>query len=70
MTKETYYAVRIGNPKHHHPYFMVRKGTNVPELFQHRIAAESAAPKQPHTLVVRVTIHDGRCTANKKDQVS
>jgi len=64
MTKEVCYAVRIGSPKHHRPYFMVADDTMIPRLFATRIAAEKAAPKQSHTRVVRVYVHDGRCAAN------
>ena len=65
MTKETYYAVRIGDPRYHSPYFMTLDG-KTPALFLSRKDADEAMPKQTSTKVVRVTIHDGRCTANKK----
>ena len=69
MTKETYYAVRVGDPRYHSPYFMTPDG-KAPALFLSRKDADEAMPKQNCTKVVRVTIHDGRCTANKTLTVS
>ena len=70
MTKERYYAVRVGNPRRDWPYFMVRDDSMVPALFESRADAEKAAPKQPRTRVVRVTIHDGVCKANDQHEAS
>jgi hypothetical protein len=61
MTKETYYAIRIGDPRYHSPYFMTLDG-KAPALFVTRQAAHEAMPKQTSTKVVRVTVHDGRCS--------
>lgn len=69
MTKETYYAVRIGDPRYHSPYFMSLDG-KAPALFLTRQAAHEAMPKQTSTKVVRVTVHDGRCIANNMLTVS
>ena len=64
MTKETYYAVRIGKPPHHRPYFKLMNGTRIPAIFVTKAEAEIFRANQPATKVVRVVLHDGRCTPN------
>jgi len=61
MTKETYYAVRVGIPGKHKLYFMVREGTMTPELFHCRRDAEnraSQAPKDSNWEVVMVEVRE------------
>jgi hypothetical protein len=60
MKPETYYAVRIGDPRRHQPYFMLVDGKQVPALFATREEAEMCKPKQPATKVVRVKIQAGQ----------
>ncbi len=57
MTKERYYAVRIGNPKYW-PYFMLSADCKTPALFATHEEALKACPKQPATRVVRVFLLD------------
>jgi hypothetical protein len=62
-TKENYYAVRIGKLGKRWTYFMT-DGGNRAALFTTRKEAEAASdrPLSATTKVVRVTLHDGRCT--------
>ena len=56
-TVETYYAVRIGIPGKHVPYFMVRRDEeNTPWLFTSRSAAELQRPNKSSARVVRVKV--------------
>lgn len=61
-TVETYYAVRIGNPGTHWPYFMVRRDSipldATPWLFVRRCDAQAACPNGPAISVVRVRLSD------------
>lgn len=55
-TVETYYAVRIGRPGRHWPYFMVGAG-NTPRLFILREQAERERPKDDsYCKVVKVRL--------------
>ncbi len=58
MIKEKYYAVRIGKPKRHWPYFMLGADSKTPALFATRSEAQKARPKQPATKVIRVWLCD------------
>jgi hypothetical protein len=60
MTKEKYYAVRIGDPRYHEPYFMLRTGTRIPAIFETRKEAEDYMPAQSSTKVVSVWITNGK----------
>ena len=59
MTTEKYYAVRIGTPGRHQPYFKMREGTLLPQLYHTRAMAQADASKGAR--VVKVTLHDGKC---------
>lgn len=61
MTRQRLYAIRIGDPRRHTPYFMLREGTALPALFTRRYLAESQLPKKSSARVVRAWLHDGRC---------
>lgn len=53
--KEKYYAVRIGDPRRHSPYFMIRKDSScTPVLFLTRREAQKNLPDEPAVKVVRV----------------
>jgi hypothetical protein len=56
--KETYYAIRIGSPQLHTPYFMLRPGCDTPRLFATKDEAVRflTAEKETHRAVVRVTV--------------
>ena len=69
MTKEKYWAVKIGDPRKHHPYFMLADfltDDTIPALFNKRESAEQAAIKRvsPKTTckVVRVELRETRST--------
>lgn len=59
-TVETYWAVRIGIPGRHHPYFMVRhERSQTPWLFQTQAEAEKHCPTQGprcHAKVMKVKV--------------
>ena len=59
-TTERYYAVRIGDPRTHDPYFMLDDskpdGKMLPAIFESRAQAEAARPKRSSTKAVRVWI--------------
>lgn len=56
--KETYYAIRMGDPRRHVTYFKLRDGEWLPELFATKEAAEVArkAMNSTCTKVQRVKI--------------
>ncbi len=59
--KETYYAIRIGHPKRHTPYFMLnRNDYQTPALYTSKEEAKKDLPNQPDTSVVKVTLSQGR----------
>lgn len=56
--KESYYAIRIGNPKRHHPYLMLGPDKRTPALFASDWEAYAAIPKDAeyHRIVsVKIT---------------
>jgi len=55
-TIERYYAIRIGTPGKHWPYFKTGPDNETPHLFGSREAAERECPKQPDTQVVVVRV--------------
>lgn len=62
-TIETYYAIRIGTPGRHSPYFMLGPDSKVPWLFLSRKDAEKECPKRTrftHSRVVKVRLINGR----------
>lgn len=58
MTKENYYAVRIGQPGKHAPYFMLREGASTPQLFHTEEDAKEAASNAPYRKAVRVELRE------------
>lgn len=61
-TVERYFAVRIGNPRTSHPYFMLSDNNCLlPELFISRSSAQSAIdkrqPQSPTIVRVKVTTY-------------
>lgn len=58
---ETYYAIRIGDPRRHHPYLKLSADRRTPQLFATRVEAETALATEPEPLrkVVRVKIKPG-----------
>jgi hypothetical protein len=55
-TKETYYVVRIGNPKHHSPYFMLGPDNKTPALFTILQEARYRVPRGQSSVAVKVKI--------------
>jgi len=55
-TVEIYYAIQIGRPGRHQPYFMVHDGTDMPMLYVTRDRAQRNCPNQPDTKVVKVRL--------------
>lgn len=62
MTKETYYAIRIGSRPQHSPYFMLRDDGTVPHLFEHKMDAQDRVKGHPERTVVRVEIRELKIT--------
>jgi hypothetical protein len=62
MLKEKYFAVRIGNPKTHAPYFMLREGTRTPKLFHDIRDAQDATDSQPERYAVEVEVREVKST--------
>lgn len=58
MITETYYAIRIGDPKRHSPYLMLNKGQLEPKLFAARAVADEflGANKDTSRKVVKVKV--------------
>ena len=56
MTKERYFAVRIGNPKKHRCYFLCRYA--VPQLFNSKEDAQAQADLDKDRAVVGVEIRE------------
>jgi hypothetical protein len=58
---ETYYAIRIGDPRRHHCYLKVREGSMIPEFFLDRGDAEKELKRDPgpSRKVVRVKVRPG-----------
>lgn len=54
MHTETYYAIRIGDPRRHKPYFWAGEDGNVPILFPTRSAAEDEKKTFESETCVRV----------------
>ncbi len=55
-TVETYYAIRIGTPGKHHPYFMLRDKCPTPWLFMTRSEACEHLPADTHAKVMKVKV--------------
>ena len=55
-TKETGYAVRIGDPKFHHLYFMLTKCGLGVRIFDNAEEAQSHCSKETNRKVVKVVI--------------
>ena len=62
MTREFYYAVRIGRPKRHHPYFLVDhdSGRGVPKLWLDGKAAKAEAERTVSGSLVVVEVRETR----------
>lgn len=64
MTKETYYAIRIGIPDRHLLYFMKSDGNSAPALFATEdeasgyVRANKKNAEQNHWKVVRVELRE------------
>lgn len=58
LTKETYYAIRIGNPRDYVPYFKVGADHETPVLFKIRKQAEAQFVKNAGWKVVRVELRE------------
>jgi hypothetical protein len=58
MKKETYYAIRIGDPRRHVPCLMLSPGKLEPMLFAARAAADEflMTNNAPNRKVVKVTV--------------
>jgi hypothetical protein len=57
-TTESYYAVRIGDPRRHLPYFMLQGGARTPALFATRTEAAKVRPNEASNRVVKVWLRD------------
>lgn len=58
LTKETYYAMRIGNPEDHYPRFALDAGLETPKLFTSRKKAFAHFVKGYGWKVVRVELRE------------
>ncbi len=57
-TTEKYYAIRVGNPKRHTPYFLLREQSDTPAIFVKRKDAVKLASDWTDFTVVEVELRE------------
>ncbi len=55
---EKYYAIRVGNPKRHKPYFLLQQQSDKPMLFVSRTEANKTASHWTDFTVVQVELRE------------